>query len=214
MSRTAAWVVLMAVGTATATDAAGGQLPVAVPSDAGAPLMTTNATLRESLERIAAGSALWREEVEAVRKSGRRALVVTSDQVVISKALDADEVEAFDTSVLAEVAPVPRGNDDVDVVLVVVNLALLETVHGRKRSLPGEFKADLDRILVHEIYGHALPYLLSGNLSGRCADPLPRQPASEACSIRRENAVRAELRLGRRTDYGLHGLAAARSEFP
>jgi len=64
--------------------------------------------------------------------------------------------------------------------------------------------------LVHEIYGHAIPYLLAGDLSGRCADPKRGERASEACSIQRENAVRAELGLGRRTDYGLSDLALAR----
>jgi hypothetical protein len=46
-------------------------------------------------------------------------------------------------------------------------------------------------------------------MSGRCADPEPGQRPSEACSIRRENVVRRELGLGRRTGYDLGGLALA-----
>jgi hypothetical protein len=74
-------------------------------------------------------------------------------------------------------------------------------------SVRRDFEADLDRILVHEIYGHAVPYLLAGDLSGRCPDPGPNEPARDACSIRRENAVRVELGLGRRGDHGLSSLA-------
>jgi hypothetical protein len=96
---------------------------------------------------------------------------------------------------------------------VVVNLALIEELHQRLGSLPAQFLADLDQVLVHEIYGHALPYLLAGDLSGRCPDPQPGQHASEACSIQRENMPRRraeELRLRRRNGYGLEGLTLAR----
>jgi hypothetical protein len=44
-------------------------------------------------------------------------------------------------------------------------------------------------------------------MSGRCADPAAGERPSDACSIRRENAVRAQLGLGRRTDYGFGALA-------
>ncbi len=98
--------------------------------------------------------------------------------------------------------------------LVVVNLPLIERMGRQTAALPIEMEGDLDRILVHEVYGHALPYLLAGNLSGRCADPLPGQQAHEACAIQRENAVRAELGLNRRLDYGLYDLALVRRRWP
>jgi hypothetical protein len=90
-----------------------------------------------------------------------------------------------------------------------VNLRLVRQTHDARMSVPREFEADLDRILVHEVYGHAVPYLLAGNLSGRCADPAPQEPAGDACSIRRENAVRSELGLGRRDDHGVFSLRLA-----
>ncbi|MGE3191220.1 MAG: hypothetical protein AB7N90_16175, partial [Vicinamibacterales bacterium] len=158
------------------------------------------------------GSRLWQAAVQAIRASGRRAVVLTPDQVVVSEAADGRDGRPFDEGVIAEVAPVPGHGRRVDVVLVVVNVGLLEQAHASRGSLPGEFDADLDRVLVHEIYGHAVPYLLAGDLSGRCADPGPRDRPADACAIRRENAVRAELRLGRRVDVGLEGLALARRE--
>jgi hypothetical protein len=174
------------------------------------PLQTTSRTLQASLGRISRGSALWREAFAAVRGTGRRALVVTTDDdMIFDGANDADR-EAFNDGVLAEAIPVLRGASRISMVVVVVNLSLVQRIHDIRLSVPREFESDLDRILVHEIYGHALPYLLAGDLSGRCADPKPGERASEACSIRRENAVRAELDLGRRADPGLYSLTLAR----
>jgi hypothetical protein len=177
------------------------------------PLLTRHHVLQASLQRIAAGSALWREAVEAVRQTGRHALILTPDQVVVADRVDDRPTTAFDGDLVAEVAPVLRHDSRIDQVLVVVNLALLEAIYRNNLTLPIEAERDLDRLLVHEVYGHALPYLIAGDLSGRCPDPTRHQRAVDACSIRRENAVRAELGLGRRTDYGLAGLALARRGF-
>ena len=204
-----AGVALAAVCSVLAANAANGQAP-RDPSSGSPPLLTRNQALQASLQRIAAGSVLWRDAVETVRKSGRQALIFTPEEVVIADPVDGRSTEAFDSNLLAEVAPVSRGDSRVDAVLVVVNLPLLEMSYWNTWALPIEIERDLDRVLVHEIYGHALPYLLAGDLSGRCADPKPHQRATDACSIRRENAVRAELGLGPRTDYGLGGLVLAR----
>jgi hypothetical protein len=173
------------------------------------PLATTNRTLLASLERISRGSVLWREAVEAVRKTGRRVLVVTPADVTINKSHQGRGREAFDPGVLAETFPIVTEDSQVPQVVIVVNVRLVQETHDTRLSVPRDFEADLDRILVHEIYGHAVPYLLAGNLTGRCADPQRGESASDACSIRRENAVRAELGLGRREDHGLYSLALA-----
>lgn len=172
------------------------------------PVLTHDAFLRESLDRISRGSARFREALEAVQHSGRRALVLTPEQVVVTDAQRTRRA-AFDPTVLAEVTPVTNGASLVDTVLVVINVPLLERMHVQRNSLPVELEADLDRIVIHEVYGHAVPYLLAGDLSGQCADPAPGQRAHEACAIQRENAVRQELGLGRRTDAGLFGLTLA-----
>jgi hypothetical protein len=174
------------------------------------PVQTTNPALQASLDRLAR-SASWREALDAVRATGRRAIVVTPNQLrTVNPASRRDDDDQFDDTLLAEVAPVVDGGLRVDAVVIVVNLALLQQRHEAQRLLPIEFEMDLDRILVHEIYGHAIPYLLAGTLAGRCADPQPRERAIDACSIRRENTVRAELGLGRRVDYGLQGLSLSR----
>lgn len=188
---------------------AGAQLSVR-PDDAAPPLVTEDPTLRASLTRIAEGSALWREAMMSLRRTGRQAVLLTPDQVVVTDEPGGAAKDTFDPTVLAEVAPVPHADSRVDVVLVVINLPLLEESHRSAGSVPSQFEADLDRILVHEVYGHAVPYLVAGHLSGRCPDPAPGERARSACSIQRENAVRAELGLGRRTSYGLDDLHLTR----
>jgi hypothetical protein len=203
-------VVLLGLAVASVTTAGQGTAPRPTAGGGGGPLRTSHHTLQTRLGRIAAGSALWRAAVDAVAQSGRRILLVTPDQVGVTRA-PGGAIEAFDPTLLAEAVPVPHDGFRVNEVLVVVNLPLIAKVHARLGSLPGEHDADLDRILVHEVYGHALPYLLAGSLAGRCADPEPRERASQSCAIQRENAVRAELRLGRRVDAGLAGLFLARA---
>jgi hypothetical protein len=172
------------------------------------PFLTTNRVLEASLERIFRGSALWREAAEAVRRTGRHVLLVTPADPIMSNIAKASR-DAFDPDMLAEAVPLLRDDSQIRLVLVFVNLPLLKGIHDARLSVPRHFDADLDRILVHEIYGHSVPYLLAGNLSGRCADPKPGERPSEACSIRRENTVRAELGLGRRGDAGLSSLTLA-----
>jgi hypothetical protein len=79
-------------------------------------------------------------------------------------------------------------------------------MHEGLGSSRADFEADLERVVIHEVYGHAVPYLLAGKASGRCADPARGERALDACSVRRENAVRAEAGLGERTDYTFGGL--------
>lgn len=177
------------------------------------PVHADNPTLRASLERIARGSALWRAELETIRQSGRQAVVLTPDAVVVVDDAASTRPQPFDKTVLAEISLVRPTATKVDAVLVVVNVPLLTKAHDRRGSSDADREADLDRILIHELYGHAFPYLAAGDISGRCPDPEPGQRADEACAIVRENAVRAELNLGRRTDYSLDSLSLARPSY-
>ena len=171
-----------------------------------------NPVLADSLDRIHRGSALWRAALDEVAPTGRRVVVLTSDQVVVRDRHAGDGLHPFDADLLAEVTTVTNRHDgaQVDAVIVAVNLDLLDQAHQRLGLPWSNRDADLDRILVHEIYGHALPYLLAGTMSGRCADPVEGQRAVDSCAIRRENAVRAELGLGQRADPGLLSLAFSR----
>lgn len=134
-------------------------------------------------------------------------VIVTADEVVVQ---EGDRRRAFEGDLLGEVSPVTAPDGRVTQVVVVVNLPLMEAIHDRRWSPPSELHADLDRVLAHEVFGHALPYLIAGNLSGRCADPAAGERPQDSCAIRRENVIRDELGLGQRRDAGLEGLALAR----
>jgi hypothetical protein len=207
MARWTSWVLAIAIGLVAVMPAGVRTEGLARPS--GEPVVTRHPELRAALERIARGSASWRAALAAVAGTGRTALVLTPDEVVVTDPGGTART-AFDRSEVAAVSPVSDDAGRVRAVLVVVNVDEIQAAHERLSSLPGEFHADLERVLAHEVYGHAVPYLLAGDLSGRCADPAPGTPAAHACAIRRENVIRAELRLGRRTDGTLSSLSLAR----
>lgn len=170
------------------------------------PILVEHPTLSASLARIYAGSPRWRKALDEVVNTGRRVVVVTPDKVRV-RSDDGGSDVPFDSDVLAEVQPMANEWSRVDAAVVVINLPLLEKLYSD--ASPTDLEADLDRIVAHEVYGHAIPYVLAGHLSGKCADPLPGQRATDACAIKRENEIRGELRLGRRREYGLNGLAIA-----
>jgi hypothetical protein len=205
----AALVALVVVGSPTIVRT---EAPTALPQSVWKGSAAVNAThplLRTRLVEIARRSSLWRHAIAEVTRAGRRTIVLTPTDL-IGSSRESGPAGWFDETALAEVALVAREDTRVDVVFVVVNLPLIERIQRRTGALPAEMAADLDRILVHEVYGHALPYLLAGDLSGKCADPQPGQQARDACAIRRENAVRSELGFNRRLDYGLSDLALVR----
>jgi hypothetical protein len=180
-------------------------------SQPAAPLVAHHPMLRASLERISSGSRLWADALRALEGSGRRVIVLAPDEVR-HRDSPSSTATPFDPEQLAEVWPVVVSGSRVPVVFVVVNLPLLRQIHhSQPWSSPANIYQDLDRIVIHEVYGHAFPYLLAGDVSGRCPDAAPGQRPADACAIKRENAVRAELRLGLREDAGLSGLALMRS---
>jgi hypothetical protein len=184
--------------------------PALRPISSNSPLLTTDRILQASLTRIARGSGLWREAIGNVGQTGRQVLVLTPADVRMVDRRNGQKRLAFDPGVLAEAVPIfIDESENISSVVVVVNLRLVQQIHDSRFSVLRDFEADLDRILVHEVYGHAVPYLLAGDISGQCADPKTDESPAAGCAIRRENAVRAELGLGRRADRGLYSLALA-----
>jgi hypothetical protein len=177
-------------------------------ASATAAVIANNPEIQQSLDRLHKRSAAWRDALAAVEKLGRKAVVVTPKNVRVKDPKNG-KVRSFDKDVLAEVQPLAEHETRVDAVVVVINVALLERMLASTDTV-GDFEDDLDRVIAHEVYGHAIPYLLAGDLSGKCADPLPGQRAEDACAIKRENEIRAQLQLGERRDPGLNSLAMAR----
>lgn len=206
-TRFASFVIAAAL-VVCSTPAVAGPTGGSSPAFAGAePLSANHPTLLASLSRIYAGSVTWREALRAVADTGRRIVVVTPDKVRLRDAAGTKE-RPFDDDVLAEVYPVADHWSRVETVIVVINLPLMDTLYSDATLF--DLERDLDGIVAHEIYGHAVPYLLAGHISGKCADPAPRQRAAESCAIKRENEIRRELRLGERRSSGLDALTLAR----
>ena len=203
-TRAATSALLVTVLFLTVLPVASDAQPETLDNEGLGPVLATDPVLVASLERISRGSPTWRSAIEAVRQTGRLVLVSTLRELQSGRYRD-----AFDATGLAEVVPVVDRKMEVPLVVVGVDLRLLHRIHDDRRSVPRDVDADVDRIIVHEVYGHAIPYLLAGNLSGRCPDPVSGERASDACAIRRENAVRAELGLGRRSDGGVASLTLA-----
>lgn len=145
----------------------------------GGPIVANSAEVNASLDRLHCGSAAWRDAVAALAATGRRAIVVTPDRVRVRDPKGRGD-RPFDDDLLAEVQPLLDEEARVQAVVVVVNLPLLGELHAS--GVRAQFEQDLDRILAHEVYGHAIPYLLAGSLSGRCADPAEGQRALDACA--------------------------------
>jgi hypothetical protein len=171
------------------------------------PIVVRHPVLLASVNRLHAESPSWRAALDAVADSGRRAIVVTPEKVRVTDPRGG--FKPFDPDVLAEVHPLADDSGRVDTVIVIMNIELLQTLSRLPVEAP-EFEEDLDRILAHEIYGHAIPYLLAGNLSGKCADPAAGQRAWSSCAVQRENVIRREMGLGLRLEYGSGSLALAR----
>jgi hypothetical protein len=171
------------------------------------PIVVEHPVLSASLARLYAGSSRWRRALEDVVNTGRRVVVVTPEKVRVRDEPGGPDTP-FDPDVIAEAQPLADEWSRVETVVVVINLPLLERLYSD--AARHDLEADLDRIVAHEVYGHAIPYLLAGHLSGKCADPWAGQRAADACAIKRENEIRSELRLGERRNYDLDGLALAR----
>jgi len=174
--------------------------PFAVSADA--PLVVSHPALAASVERLTAESRTFRDALAAVATTGRHTILTTPEKVDIP----------FDRTVLAQGYPIGDDDSRVETMVIVINLDLLQKLSGLSMTAV-DFEDDLDRIVAHEIYGHAVPVLLAGKLAGNCPDPAVGQSALTSCAVQRENVIRREMRLGQRLEYGRDSLALARRQF-
>jgi hypothetical protein len=65
------------------------------------------------------------------------------------------------------------------------------------------YDAEVDAILIHEVWGHLVPVAENPVRSAMCRDPRPGEPVLDACAMRRENDLRRELGLAPRKTYPL-----------
>ncbi|HEX7091430.1 MAG TPA: hypothetical protein VF192_14925 [Longimicrobiales bacterium] len=161
------------------------------------------ATRMDALERR---SATWRAGMDSIHATGFYVLV--GGPAAVRSMVRG--LERYSPQHLGEVIPLRDENGEIAGAVVTIDLPRLERL-WRRTDLPrSAFEADVDRILIHEIYGHVVPLAASRNIEGGCPDPEPGEPAWTSCAIRRENVIRDELGLEPRVAYDLTGLAIGR----
>jgi hypothetical protein len=168
-----------------------------------AAILSTQPRLVAVLNRLLARSRTFAREAARVAARDRHITVVARREVPWD-ALKRN-VHYADGSAAAAL-PLVDGDGKVRNFLVVVDYSMLSRLGSSKHLLKKDIETDLTRLLIHEIYGHAMPWLLYGKAGG-CFDPKPGQLPASACSIRRENRIRKELGLGVRTDFGIESFA-------
>ncbi len=121
MARVSRWLTAAILTSLTATSALIAQENASVPpADSLDLVLAGHPSIAASLERISNASALWRGEVEVLRSTGRRAVIVTPQQVLAADPRRGRQ-RAFDNSVLADISLLPGTTSGIAAV-VVVNL--------------------------------------------------------------------------------------------
>ena len=93
---------------------------------------------------------------------------------------------------------------EIDLVVIRVDLTALHRA-AKRRLIGGTawLERTTDAIVIHELWGHAVPVLAAGSITGRCPDPRPGEVEAESCVMRRESVLRAELGLSPRKTYSI-----------
>lgn len=165
-----------------------------------------NPLLEERIASLADRSPTWRAALDTLRATGFRIVLGDPDDVRGEIA----GLERYQAKHFGEVVPLRDGTGRLVGAAVVVDVERVRRLVTRSGLPERVLRADIDRILIHEVYGHAVPLAQARRLEGGCPDPAPGAPPSSSCAIRRENRVRAELGLELRTAYDLTGLAVGR----
>jgi hypothetical protein len=171
------------------------------------PLHVQNPFLERRTHEIARRSATWRAAMDTL--SGTRFWVVVGTPADIRRSVPG--LENYRSRHLGEVVPLRDDEGALLGAIVTIDLELLEQLGARTGVTRAELEADVDRILVHEIYGHVVPLAWNRTIAGGCPDPAPGAPAESSCAMLRENRIRAELGMQPRLAYDLSGLSVGRA---
>ena len=162
--------------------------------------------LGRRMDALAERSASWRAGMDSIQAEGFH-MVVAGPAAVRQMVRG---LENYAPEHLGEVVPLRDPTGAIAGAVVTIDLPRLERL-WRRTGLPRSvFEADIDRILIHEVYGHVVPLAASRSIDGGCPDPRPGAPALSSCAIRRENVIRKELGIEPRLAYDLSGLAIGR----
>lgn len=172
-----------------------------------AELRAVDPLLSKRLAALEARSPTWRAALDTLRATGFEVLVARPEQV----GERIPRLSGYRATHLGEVIPLRKAGGVLRGAVVTVDVARLEKLADRVGLPRSVLEEDVDRILIHELYGHVVPLAVARRISGGCPDPAPGEPVLSSCAITRENRIRRELGLELRTAYDLRGLAIGRS---
>jgi hypothetical protein len=99
--------------------------------------------------------------------------------------------------------------------VVALRMEWLRGVHGFPadgEAGSGSFDAALEKLLIHEVYGHLAPVVKTRNLRYHCADPRPGERHEESCVGQREQLILAEIEQGFESNLAASGAGVEPSE--
>ena len=167
------------------------------------PIRVLDGLLQARMAALARQSPTWRAGLDSLRASGFEVVIAAPAQV----RAELPGMGRYDARHLGEVIPIRDSAGTITGAVVTVDLPQLGALALEAGLGAAELAGDVDRILIHEVYGHVVPLAASRQISGGCPDPSPGESALTSCAIVRENRIRSELGLAPRTTYDLSGLA-------
>jgi hypothetical protein len=120
----------------------------------------------------------------------------------LSERLDGQRVGEF------VVRRTEAGRAEIEFIAIRIDVARVRRGAGWRALLGAAaqrrwFDANIDAILIHEIWGHLVPVIEAGDLTGNCPDPRAGESAGSSCVMQRENDLRTELGLKPRRSYAI-----------
>jgi hypothetical protein len=187
--------------------AASPEAPQPVAVEEVGPLLVGDALLAQALRRVAERSSTWRAGLDTLAASGFLVLVTVPERA--ERLVPA--LIGYEPMHIGEVIPMRAEGGRLVGAVVTVDVMLLQRLALESGVPLSVALADVERVLIHEIYGHVVPLAQSRTLAGGCPDPGPGEAAESSCAIVRENRIRGELGLAPRTGYDLSDLALGRA---
>ena len=149
-----------------------------------------NAELAQHIEAIAGKSPTFRASWQMLQTSGVPVRIGTNVQ--LKEELPSWYRKNPRRWAAVTFAQGPRGG--LSHVIVALNTGAMDVIAERAAAGDAYMKDELDRVLVHEIYGHTVPLVEARDASKGCPDAL--QPGeSKSCVAVRETQIAAELEI-------------------
>lgn len=163
-----------------------------------------NPLLAERIARIASRSPSFRTDWDMIRRSGVPIAIGTEDQLngALPRWYRSNPSRWVGVTVV-NAGGLRGGLEDAVVALRVG--ALRRIAHQRAGDANARFLAELDRVLIHEIYGHLAPIIAAGDPLEECPDHARRGEAKPCVQVREERVAGEIARSRAMAGVGVRG---------